>query len=225
MPTNYYVDKELAYYTQPRRDLVSLLPTNPHQKILEIGAGGGDTLLYIKDQQLAGEVVGVDIFALENTNQHHPLIDNFLVLDIEREELGYPDAYFDAIICGDVIEHLADPWLTIKKLAACLKPGGLFIISTPNFRHVDNLVSIYMRGDFKYNPAGGLLDKTHLRFFCKKNIKELVVTNELRFRSITRINAFTYNPSRWWVRIFDAVTFHLFEEFTVLQYVVVGERT
>ncbi|ARK10407.1 methyltransferase domain-containing protein [Fibrella sp. ES10-3-2-2] len=225
MPTNYYVDKALTYYTQPRRDLVSLLVANPSQKVLEIGAGGGDTLLYIKEQKAAAEVVGVDIFRLENTNQNHPLIDNFLVLDIEREALNYPEAYFDAIVCGDVIEHLVDPWAAIRKLSAHLKPGGLFIISTPNFRHIDNFMAINVRGDFKYNPDGGLLDKTHLRFFCKKNIRDLVITNELRFKSITRINAFPQNPSRWWVRIFDALTFNLFEEFTVLQYVVVGERT
>lgn len=221
---NLYAAKAQQYFTQARVDLVSLLPRTPGLRVLEIGAGGGDTLVYIKHHKLAEEVVGVDIFRLPGTNQQHPLIDQFLILDVEKQAIDYPAAYFDVILCGDVVEHLADPWKVIKTLSTYLKKDGLLVISTPNFRHIDNFVDIYVRGDFKYNPAGGLLDKTHLRFFCKKNIADLVNTDELTLEQIYPVTHFKTNRPRWFVRVFNVLTFHLFDQFTVLQYVVVGRR-
>lgn len=221
---NLYSTKSQTYYTSVRTDLVSLLPSVPSLKVLEVGAGGGDTLVYIKEQKLAAEVVGIDIFDLPGTNQQHPQIDRFIIVDIEKSDLDYPPGYFDVILCGDVIEHLVDPWATIKKLSRYLKTDGLFVISTPNFRHLNNFVTIFLRGDFKYNPAGDLLDKTHLRFFCKKNIADLVITNELKLKSIDPIIAFEHYRPRWFVRLFNALTGRLFEQFIVSQYVVVGQR-
>lgn len=221
---NLYSTKSQTYYTSVRTDLVSLLPSVPSLKVLEVGAGGGDTLVYIKEQKLAAEVVGIDIFDLPGTNQQHPQIDRFIIVDIEKSDLDFPPGYFDVILCGDVIEHLVDPWATIKKLSRYLKTDGLFVISTPNFRHLNNFTTIFLRGDFKYNPAGDLLDKTHLRFFCKKNIADLVITNELKFKSIDPIIAFEHYRPRWFVRLFNALTGRLFEQFIVSQYVVVGQR-
>lgn len=45
---NYYEIKEKDYFTGTRHDIISLLPKKTGQKVLEIGAGGGDTLVYIK---------------------------------------------------------------------------------------------------------------------------------------------------------------------------------
>ncbi len=219
-----YESKVQTYYTSVRTDLVSLLPKKPNLRVLEIGAGGGDTLVFIKEQKLAAEVVGLDVFDLPGTNQQHPLIDRFIIADIEKNDLDYPVGYFDVILCGDVIEHLVDPWAVIKKLSVHLKTDGLFVISTPNFRHLNNFVTIYLRGDFKYNPAGDLLDKTHLRFFCRKNIADLVNTTELAFESIAPIIAFKDYQPRFFVRLFNTLTGRLFEEFIVSQYVVVGRR-
>lgn len=219
-----YSTKATQYYTQVRTDLISLLPPSRGLKVLEIGAGGGDTLVYLKTQELASEVVGVDIFSLPNTNQQSRDIDNFLVLNIETESLPYEQHYFDAVLCGDVVEHLVDPWEAISKVAGYLKPGGLFILSTPNFRHIDNFISIYVRGDFKYDPAGGLLDRTHLRYFCRKNIADLVQSNELAFQAIYPITAFKDYQPRPFVKLFNLLTGKLFEEFLTLQYVAVGRK-
>jgi 2-polyprenyl-3-methyl-5-hydroxy-6-metoxy-1,4-benzoquinol methylase len=39
---------------------------------------------------------------------------------------------FDAVLMGDVIEHLPDPRQALVQVRALLKPGGLVLISTPD---------------------------------------------------------------------------------------------
>lgn len=220
----YYSEKANTYYTNVREDLISLMPNRSQQKVLEIGAGGGDTVVAIKERGLASEVVGVDLFALPQTNQQHPFIDRFIVCDIEKDELGYPDSYFDTVICGDVLEHLVDPWSVVNKLIRYLKVGGSLIISVPNIRYYKVMFKILGQGDFGYDPKGGILDKTHLRFFCRKNVVQLLTTPELKLQKIMPID---YHPQYKFstkVKVFNTLTGRMFENFFVHQYLGVATR-
>ena len=212
-----YENKDSSYYFQVREDLISLLPNNTTQKILEIGAGSGNTLVEIKERQLASEVVGIDIFALENSHQKNPLIDNFIIANLETEELNLRTEYFDVILAGDVLEHLVDPWKVVEKVTKFLKKGGIFIISVPNIREISTMSKILFGGGFNYDPEGGIMDKTHLRFFCKRNVNELFDKNDYKVISVQPIlNVTTKNSTR---KTFNKMTFNVFEEFLTSQYI------
>ena len=137
--------------------------------------GVADTLVQIKKLKLAKEVVGIELMKLADTQQETSEIDRLIIGNIENIELDLPKDYFDVIICGDVLEHLIDPWDTMKKLHNHLKHDGVIIISIPNFREYHILYKILIRADFRYSDQG-ILDKTHLRFFCKKNIIALLTS-------------------------------------------------
>jgi len=44
----------------------------------------------------------------------------------------FPDASFDVVHAGDVIEHLADPRGFVREIRRILAPGGLCVVATPN---------------------------------------------------------------------------------------------
>ena len=98
-----YEDKNKLYFSNPRIDLINLIPGNKENKVLEIGAGSCDTLIEIKNLKLAVEVVGVELMNLENSQQNNPLIDRLIIGNIENIELDLPEDYFDVILCGDVL--------------------------------------------------------------------------------------------------------------------------
>jgi SAM-dependent methyltransferase len=171
-----YSHKNQEYFSTIREDIIALVPYGKH-KVLEFGCGNGDTLLRLKKLGKAKEIVGVDIYP------GSVFLDNFIEGDIETLVLPYPQGYFDIIICADILEHLIDPWESLKNMRNFLNANGTIIISVPNIREIKTMFTIFFRGDFKYQDKG-ILDKTHLRFFCKKNIIDMVQNTDLKIVKI-----------------------------------------
>ena len=90
-------------------------------------------------------------------------------------------AALDALVCGDVLEHLRDPWRTLRALAALVRPGGRAAISVPNIAHWTARRAL-LRGRFDY-AAHGLFDRTHLRFFTRATARDLATGAGLRVRA------------------------------------------
>ncbi|MGB3617248.1 MAG: methyltransferase domain-containing protein [Catalinimonas sp.] len=128
---------------------------------------------------MAGEVVGVEVMELPGTNQDHPVIDRMILGNVETMTLDLPTNHFDVVLCGDVLEHLVDPWAVVDQVATYLKPGGVWITSLPNIKSYWVLYQLLLKSDFAYAEQG-ILDKTHLRLFCKKNSVHLFTADKLR---------------------------------------------
>jgi SAM-dependent methyltransferase len=58
---------------------------------------------------------------------------NYGRLDIVSDitSIPKPDAYFDAIMCIEVLEHVPDPIQAIKEFARLLKPNGYLVLTSP----------------------------------------------------------------------------------------------
>ena len=167
-----YDDKESGYFSTARPDLLRMLPQGGGLRLLELGAGDGATLRAAKALGLASWVAGIDIVAPTAAAEGQPEIDLFLRGDIEALDPALLPHGLDAILCADVLEHLVEPWRVVSLLAGLLRPGGALLSSIPNVRNHRALRAIVLQGDFRYQPAG-LLDRSHLRFFCRRNVREL----------------------------------------------------
>ena len=113
--------------------LIDKLKNIPSQhRILDAGAGE------LRNRALCAhlEYVSQDICQYEGTGDGHALqtgkwdtskID--IVSDITQ--IPVPNASFDAVLCSEVFEHLADPVLALKEFARLLKPGGKMVLTAP----------------------------------------------------------------------------------------------
>lgn len=165
-----YLDKEKGYFSHIRKDIISFIGTSKDQTILEIGAGTGATLLELKNKGVAKIIMGFDIV---DVNQNKEKFDSFIIGNIEQENLPFELDFFDSILLPDVLEHLVEPQKTIQKLIPHLKRGGHFHISLPNIRNFEVFYKIFIKGSFEYTDEG-IFDKTHIRFFCKKDMLKLI---------------------------------------------------
>lgn len=215
-----YREKETDYFSFDRQDILQLMPPALPGRVLEIGAADGSVLVNLKRSGRAREVVGVELFATPGGGQSRPEIDRFIIADIEKRSLDLQAESFDTLICADVLEHLRDPWGTLVYLTTFLRPGGVAVLSLPNILYWRALARI-LTGDFRYSSSG-VLDKTHLRFFCKKNILDLVALANL---AVMRVEpSFRRQKELSRDRYINALTLGLVERFLTQQYLVLATK-
>lgn len=134
--------------------------------VLEIGCDCGATLLEIGNRYPHAKLNGCDLN--ESSVRIASQFSEAFICNIEKDELPYAEGSMDYIIFGDVLEHLHDPYKTLKYCYKFLKAGGSIIASIPNVMHI-SIMRQLLKGDFTYTEVG-LLDKTHIHLFTGNEI-------------------------------------------------------
>lgn len=117
----------------------------------------------------------------------------------------------------DVVEHLKDPWKTLKKLSDLALPGTTFIFSIPNASNW-RMIKTLLFGEWYYE-ASGLFDKTHLRFFTLSSAVDLVADN-LTVRLVSTSNIRPFRA----VFYLNLLTLGIFQRFLAIQYIIVARK-
>jgi len=165
-------------------------PYSSHSLILSrLGAGRGRRALDVgaADGFLAAELTarGWKVTALERDPAQAALAatrcEQAIVVDLERETPPVTGLY-DAVIYGDVIEHLSDPLRVMRELNRHLAPGAMVIVSVPNVAHLTVRLSLLL-GRFEYGDRG-ILDRTHLRFFTRRTFLDFLGRAGLTVREV-----------------------------------------
>lgn len=65
--------------------------------------------------------------------------------DLMKPPYPWPEKYFDAVICSEVLEHLWDLRVVHKEAKRLLKRDGIYVISTPNFQWITNHLEHFQR--------------------------------------------------------------------------------
>jgi 2-polyprenyl-6-hydroxyphenyl methylase/3-demethylubiquinone-9 3-methyltransferase len=147
-------------------------------RILDIGCGGG--ILSEPLARLGGNVVGID-----------PAPENVEVARLHAEQAGLAIDYraataealadanekFDIVIASEVVEHVADLPLFIKRAAEMTKPGGLLVVTTIN-RTIKSFALAIVGAEYvlRWLPVG-----THSwdKFVMPEELRELFAANGL----------------------------------------------
>ena len=158
-------------------------------KILDVGCGGG--LISEGLYNLGANVTGID-FIKTNIRvakihaQKNNLKINYHVKDFEKEKI---ESKFDVIIIFEVLEHLNNWELFLKKIRFNLKKNGVLIISTIN----RNLISKFLTLDMGENFLKWIPYNTHNYYkFIKPEELEFIL-NSNNFKQI-KFRGLTYNP-------------------------------
>ena len=162
-----YRDKEEQYYLFDREDMLPFVPAGIRH-VLDVGCSSGGFGKLLKEK-FGCEVWGVEPGnAAAEAGKH---LDRVYQCFFD-ENIDFGEKKFDLIIFNDVLEHLADPWTTLRFASTLLAPSGRVMASIPNVQCYTVIKDLVMHGRFDYTSSG-ILDKTHLRFFTRKGILEL----------------------------------------------------
>ena len=142
--------------------ILSLLGKGDGRRALDVGAADG----FLTERLTAS---GWTVTALERDPVQADRIRGKCreVIVADLADSGFSlSGPFDAIVYGDVLEHLNDPLKPFVSVNRHLARGGVIVVSVPNIAHLWVRLSL-LAGRFDYADRG-ILDKTHVRFFTRR---------------------------------------------------------
>jgi 2-polyprenyl-3-methyl-5-hydroxy-6-metoxy-1,4-benzoquinol methylase len=150
-----------------------------HMKLLEaVGTGGrvldvGCSSGYLAEplSRRGNTVVGLELDP-EAAREAERWCVRVLVGSVETMELPFEPASFDAVVCGDVVEHLRDPGAALARLRPLLRSGGRLVVSTPNVANWAVRLSL-LAGRWQYTDRG-ILDRTHTHLFTRRTLVDTI---------------------------------------------------
>jgi len=97
------------------------------------------------------------------------------VFDVERDRFPHASESFDVVLCLEVLEHLSvDPMAMMAEVNRVLKPGGVFVLTTPNAVRHSNLVNICLgEQPLGWTPYNGYDGNRHNREYTPAEIDRL----------------------------------------------------
>ena len=167
--SRYHVDERPHEPNNSHTLLLDLVGSN--RRVLELGCSTGYMTQWLA---AAGcDVTGVEVSpeAAEEARQwaQEVVVGDLDSLDLEAQ---FGDRRFEAVLCGDVLEHLRDPGRVLVAARRLLEPGGVVVASVPNVAHGDVRLEL-LAGRFEYRNLG-LLDDTHVRLFTRDSLQQLL---------------------------------------------------
>jgi 2-polyprenyl-3-methyl-5-hydroxy-6-metoxy-1,4-benzoquinol methylase len=184
---------DIEGYTEVHTFVVPLilrrLEAHRVRTVLDLGCGNGALTGLLAGRGF--EAVGLDLSAsgIEVARRNHPGVP------FERHDLTQPipDAHahsYDAVVSVEVIEHMLLPRKLFENALAALRPGGVFLLTTPYHGYLKNLaLALADKFDDHWHV---LKDYGHVKFFSKRTILALFSEFglvDLGFETVGRIPA------------------------------------
>lgn len=162
------------------------------KKILDFGCGSGRgsaKLAYFGAIPYGLDIVEDNIENAKKLMKINKLKGHFKVIE-EKQDIPYPDDFFDGIICDGVLHHIKHANEVIEEFRRVMKPGGtmyFMLYSTALFKiHLNNIINMIRNNPEKtwQRCFGELTDRCeYSNFYTYSDIMEIFIVNG--FKEVT----------------------------------------
>lgn len=146
-----------SYIKNPVLKALKAFPPSGHPRILDLSCGDGDVLeaLTVRGYRGEGTHYREDDYIFRNRSEVLDRIPLHGGVDLSKP-LPFEDASFDGVIATEVLEHLPNHSAIVAEVSRILKPGGVFIFTTPNVHRLSSRLGFFCHGS--HNMSGALLN-------------------------------------------------------------------
>jgi len=172
-------------YLGPRPEVAALVPADC-TRALDLGCAAGSLGMLLEDRGIRVTGVEVDARLAAMARQVLTRVVTGDLVEVLGTGRDLDPRGYDAVIAADCLEHLADPEAALRQAVARLSSGGRVVVSLPNVRHWDTLWNLGVRGIWPRRQSG-IHDRTHLRWFTRRSVVELLEGAGLEVELITPV--------------------------------------
>lgn len=176
-----------GYHSGKREEMIPLIPQQS-RCVLDVGGGAGGFLQALQaERHCETHLAEYSPQACAAAEGH---VDRIWQGDFLTQEI---DQRFDCITFLDVLEHIENPLIWLKRATSLLAPDGCVVASIPNVGHW-SVVADLLEGRWDYAPVG-IHCITHLRFFTRHGIQALFAQADL---AIEHVESTRLPAPPWW---------------------------
>lgn len=140
--------------------------------------------------------LGFDTYGVSSGHEkvHHPQV---LSLNLETDVLAFKPNSYHLVILTEVLEHLTtSPRHLFSQVRRLLKPGGYFLITTPNVLRFQNIINLLL-GHNIYYPLFQLSQNIYHRHNREYTLADLLLLiSQSHFSISTTKHIISYPPFR-----------------------------
>lgn len=171
-----------ALYRANRRIQKLVALTGTGNKILDLGCMDGCIGQLLIEN--GNTVSGIDASKAAIPRARERAIDA-RVGDL-NEPLDFPDASFDVVVAGEIIEHVHNVDGFLDEIHRVLRPSGSLVISTPNLASLPRrLLLLFNRNPHIETSFAGGTAAGHIRYFVKHSLFSLLRSHSFHIDRFT----------------------------------------
>ena len=184
---------DVGFFEIEKKLLGKLQQEGKRPVFLDVGCATGRLIFEMKGR--GWDVAGVEVcepaarYGIENRG-----------VDIRispLEAASFDTASIDVVHCSHLIEHLAEPEVFVEEVARILKPGGIFIIVTPD-------ISGFQARLFGAQWRSAIAD--HMYLFSKKTLSDLMLKSGFKIQNTASWGGLAAGTApRWLKRMADSL--------------------
>jgi SAM-dependent methyltransferase len=129
---DYYEEAPEPAFHQPRYrwTVETFLADAAGKAVLEIGCGDGGCIDLLRETSRVAGVDASETGVARCRARGLPVV----LADVSTDRLPFEPDSFDAVVCLETLEHLANPQHALDEITRVLRPGGRLVCSIPNPR-------------------------------------------------------------------------------------------
>jgi 2-polyprenyl-3-methyl-5-hydroxy-6-metoxy-1,4-benzoquinol methylase len=115
---------------------------NDGGSLIDVGCGGGALWREVRERFTC--YFGLDAVRYDR----FPADGEFRQVDLDSDTWPDLQGAGDVVVAVETIEHLENPWMFVRRLAALARPGALVIVTTPNQLSALSLLTLMLKRRF-----------------------------------------------------------------------------
>jgi len=175
-----------GFFLSPgRRQVIEKMELGEDDHVLEVGIGTGASLpLYNESTKVTGVDLSTKMLKVAHKRIKKKSIENAEILEMNAEDLSFPDNHFSHVIAMYVVSVSPNPEKVIQELKRVCKPGGDIVILN-HFSYENSLASRFEKILTPLSTKIGFIPFFPLDDFLKK-------TDDIEIYDVERTNMLGY---------------------------------